>query len=206
MGCGICQLPGEAGFAKIWAPMWGWERKRFLGWRRRRKWECGIRTPPSRPWPPGGRGTPLDKPYRYVPPQRVGFFEPFWSENRYRLCPFWSGIGYDFRGNFLNYGNVWTRVSFEFQICKKESKISELEVDCFEIGSGFWELGGIPPPPLPTRISRSTPSSSEPWPDYQSRKQMRKNFTSNSSEQCTTKRFACNGLVLPLQYYQPRDQ
>ena len=56
-------------------------------------------------------------------------------------------MGYDFRGNFLNYGNVWTRVSFEFQICKKESKISELGVDCSEIGSGFWELGGIPPPP-----------------------------------------------------------
>ena len=82
-----------------------------------------------------------------MPPHRVGVFEPFWAENRYRLCPFWSGIGYDFRENFLNYGNVWTRVSFEFQICKKESKISELEVDCFEIGSGFWELGGIHPPP-----------------------------------------------------------
>ena len=24
-------------------------------------------------------------------------FEPFWFENGYRLCPFWSGIGYGFR-------------------------------------------------------------------------------------------------------------
>ena len=30
---------------------------------------------------------------RYVSPQRVGFFAPFWSENGYRFCPFWS----DFR-------------------------------------------------------------------------------------------------------------
>ena len=50
---------------------------RGAGFSRKRKRECGIRTPPSRPWPPGGRGTPLDKPYRYVPPQRVGFLSRF---------------------------------------------------------------------------------------------------------------------------------
>ena len=30
-------------------------------------------------------------------------FAPFWSENENTLCPFWSGIGYGFRGN---YGSV----------------------------------------------------------------------------------------------------
>jgi len=44
--------------------------------------------------------TPLYKPYRYVPPNRVGFFAPLWSENVYILCPVWSGIGYGFRGNY----------------------------------------------------------------------------------------------------------
>ena len=95
------------------------------------------------PPPPRGGGTPLYKPYRYVPPQRVWFvgqlenqdwtldwkkkspflkivqsspvqspgqvFQlamvcvPFRSENGYKLCPFWSGIGYGFWGN---YGSV----------------------------------------------------------------------------------------------------
>ena len=27
-------------------------------------------------------------------------FGPFWFENGYRLCPFWSGIGYGFRTNY----------------------------------------------------------------------------------------------------------
>ena len=47
---------------------------------------------------PWEEGTLLYEQYMYVPPQRVGFFASFWSENRYRLCPFWSGIGYGFRG------------------------------------------------------------------------------------------------------------
>ena len=51
----------------------------------------------------GGRGTPLYKPYRYVPPQSGRVFAPFWSENGYTLCQFCSGIGYGFRGN---YGSV----------------------------------------------------------------------------------------------------
>ena len=25
---------------------------------------------------------------------------PLWSKNGYRLCPFWSGIGYGFQGNY----------------------------------------------------------------------------------------------------------
>ena len=36
-----------------------------------------------------------------APSSRV--FAPLWSENAYTLCPFWSGIGYGFRGN---YGSV----------------------------------------------------------------------------------------------------
>ena len=27
-------------------------------------------------------------------------FAPFLSKNGYRLCPFWSGIGYSFRGSY----------------------------------------------------------------------------------------------------------
>ena len=51
------------------------------------------------PYPRGG--TPFYEPYRYVsaaPKGRV--FVPFWSENGYTLCPFWSGIEYGFRGNY----------------------------------------------------------------------------------------------------------
>ena len=50
-------------------------------------------------WWGGGGGSPLSKPYRYVPPHRVGVFVPFWSESGYTLSPFWSGIEYGFRGN-----------------------------------------------------------------------------------------------------------
>ena len=43
-----------------------------------------------------GGGTPLlFKLYRYGPPIGQGF-APFWAENGYTLCPFWSGIGYGF--------------------------------------------------------------------------------------------------------------
>ena len=38
----------------------------------------------------GGGRTPLYKPYRYVPPQRVGFFLKTGI-----FCPFWSGIVYE---------------------------------------------------------------------------------------------------------------
>ena len=51
---------------------------------------------------------------------------PFWSENGYTLCPFWSGIGCGFRGN---YGSVLTFLSFQFQMSKKEREIWEFEMD-----------------------------------------------------------------------------
>ena len=49
-------------------------------------------------------------------------FAPFWSQNRYTLCPLRSGIGYGFPEN---YGSVWTYLSFQFQMSKKEREISK---------------------------------------------------------------------------------
>ena len=63
---------------------------------------------------PGVGGTPLYKPYRYVPPQRVGLFFAALVWNGYRLCrlrSFWSGIGHGFQGNC---GSVWTYLLFQF--------------------------------------------------------------------------------------------
>ena len=38
---------------------------------------------------------------KYVPPHRVGFLCLFALKlNGYRFCPFWSGIGYGFRGKY----------------------------------------------------------------------------------------------------------
>ena len=34
-------------------------------------------------------------------------FATFWSENGYTLCPFWSGIGYGFRGTTGAYGSIY---------------------------------------------------------------------------------------------------
>ena len=69
-----------------------------------------------------GGGTLLYKTYRYVPPLKGTVFAPFRSENGYRLCPFWSGIGYCFR---RNYGSVWMCMQFQFQMTKKERIIRE---------------------------------------------------------------------------------
>ena len=54
-------------------------------------------------------GTPLYK-------GRVGVLGLFSLKT---LCPFWSGIGYGFRGN---YGSVheWTYLSFQFQMNKNK--------------------------------------------------------------------------------------
>ena len=50
----------------------------------------------------GGGGTPLYKPKRYVPPQRVGFLSRFGLKTGIDFAH-WTGIGYDFRGT---YGSV----------------------------------------------------------------------------------------------------
>ena len=42
------------------------------------------------------------------------------------FAPFWSGIGYGFRGN---YGSAWRYLSFQFQMSKKEREICEFEMD-----------------------------------------------------------------------------
>ena len=68
------------------------------------------------------RGTPLYKPYRYVPPHWVRFCVVL-SET---VCPFWSGIGYGFRGNWGVYERVYR---FQFQMSKKEREICEFETD-----------------------------------------------------------------------------
>ena len=52
-------------------------------------------------------------------------FGPFRSENGYRLCPFWSGMGYGFRGNC---GSVWTYLLFQFQVNKNEIETCEFEM------------------------------------------------------------------------------
>ena len=90
---------------------------------------------------------------------------PFWSENGYRLCPFWPGIGCGFRGN---YGSVWAYLLFQFQMGKKEREICEFEMDLIVCFGLVWkrvrkityfgvksgqDLGGTPP----GRIPGSTP-------------------------------------------------
>ena len=49
-----------------------------------------------------------------------------WILDGYTFCPFRSVIGYGFWGN---YGNVWTYLSFPFQMNKKEREIFEFEKD-----------------------------------------------------------------------------
>ena len=53
-------------------------------------------------------------------------FAPFWSENRYRFCPFWSGIGC---GLQRNYGCILMCSPFQFQMNKKESVTGKFEMD-----------------------------------------------------------------------------
>ena len=61
----------------------------------------------------GGGGTSFYKPYRYVPPHRVGFLRCFGLKIR---------LG--FRGNF---GSVWTSLLFQFQMSKKFQIRNEFE-------------------------------------------------------------------------------
>ena len=62
-----------------------------------------------------------------VRPERYGFWSFLvWKRVwRYTLCPFWSGIGYGFRGN---YGSDWAYLSFQFQMNKNEVEICEFEM------------------------------------------------------------------------------
>ena len=60
-------------------------------------------------------GTPLYELYRYVPPHQVGFLRPFSLKTGVHFARIWYG----FRGN---YWIVWTYLSFQFQMSKKERK------------------------------------------------------------------------------------
>ena len=53
----------------------------------------------------------LYKPYTYLLPQRVWFMHHFGGLKT--LCPFWSGIGYDFQGN---YGSIHVQMNLLFSI------------------------------------------------------------------------------------------
>ena len=58
------------------------------------------------------------KPYMYAAPKgRV--FSPFWSENGYFLCSFWSGIRYCFQ---KNYWTLRSYLLFYFQMSTKAKK------------------------------------------------------------------------------------
>ena len=52
----------------------------------------------------------------------VQFLPFFRFKDGYKLCLFWSGIGYGFRGN---YGSVTTYLSFQFQVNKKGKELYE---------------------------------------------------------------------------------
>ena len=69
-------------------------------------------------------GTPHYKPYIGMCRPKGYPFSDQTAQKPYRLCPFWSGIGYGFRGK---YESVWTNLSFQFQMCKKEREICEFE-------------------------------------------------------------------------------
>ena len=68
----------------------------------------------------GGGGLPYISLIGTAPKGMV--FAPFCSENRYRLYPFWSGVGHGFRGN---HGSVWRYLSFQFQMSKNSKWIKK---------------------------------------------------------------------------------
>ena len=131
-----------------------------------------TRPPPPHPnWPTyllpsktaGGGGkenTPFFKPYWHAAAPKGMVFAPFRFENGYKVYPFWSGIGYGFRGNC---GTVWTYLSFQLQMNKKERVICKLQKDlkksfcwrfnlsnddiCKHVCCVFW-----PPPGLKTGL------------------------------------------------------
>ena len=51
--------------------------------------------------------TPLVSHIGMYPPPNGRVFAPFCSENRYRLYPFWSGVGYGFRATTEVYEGIY---------------------------------------------------------------------------------------------------
>ena len=72
-------------------------------------------------------GTPLYKPYRYVPPQRVGVLRRFGLKTGTDFPQFGpeSKIGYGFPGNFES---VRKYLLFQFQMSSKEREICQFEM------------------------------------------------------------------------------
>ena len=72
--------------------------------------EVGVRdqdSPFQTLTPGGGRGTPLDKPYRYVPPQRVGFLSRFGRKTGIDFAHFGLESG------TISEGTSWTTGMYE---------------------------------------------------------------------------------------------
>ena len=113
-------------------------------------------------------------------------FSPFWSGKGYRLCQFWSGVGLVFEGTTGVYERVRKKEKYAiskwilrrpFSCCSNQSNDDIIswfwnavlilearsEKGCekwhfwSEIGSGFGEPGGTPPP----RIPKSTPPGNQ---------------------------------------------
>ena len=59
---------------------------------------------PITPW---GEGYSLILAIEVCATPKVRVFSPLWSENACRLGPFWSEIGYGFRGNYGECMNVF---------------------------------------------------------------------------------------------------
>ena len=96
-------------------------------------------------------GTPLYKPCRCVPSQRVGFFGLFRFENGYGLCPFWSGIGQKFSRELwegmsvsfiLSIPNEWETEENCDQMCELRNRFAGVPIwwDNF-LGAGSENAG-----------------------------------------------------------------
>ena len=88
--------------------------------------------PPQRGGGGGRGGTPLYKPYRYVPPQRVGFLCPFGLKTGIDFAHFGLESGMVFEETPCERVNVWTYLSFQFQMNQKKSNM--------RIWKGFFEI------------------------------------------------------------------
>ena len=78
----------------------------------------------------GGGGTPLYKPYRYVPPHRVEFLRCFGLKTGVHFAHFGLERVWFPKERRI----VWMYLSFQFQIRKKEREICEFEMNlknCF---------------------------------------------------------------------------
>ena len=75
---------------------------------------------------PPGRVLPLYKPYRYVPPQRVGFLPRFGLKTSIDFDHFGLESGLIFKGTTGVYERIYF---FQFQMSKKEREIFEFEMD-----------------------------------------------------------------------------